>query len=305
MKTIKILACSLVLASGAVLTSCGGDDDGGGTTLPPIGGYNSAGEIGASDLLAHWSFDGNGNEGVSGTAPQTSQGATFTGGIKGQAVNFNQGFLKYPSITNLNTAMPSFTISTWVKVANNGSTGSVFLSLSRPGEWAGNINFLAETGWMPATSDSITVKGQIVSNNALGWQDSRNATKMDQGMIDHNSTNAPEDPDHVAFANKIGGQWAHAVLTWDGTTRLFKVYVNGVKISNPAWEKRGNNDSPALAFSTPTYPVIGAFATAANGSPVDAWDRPMTGQLDEMRVWKKALSLADINALYQLEKAGR
>jgi hypothetical protein len=31
----------------------------------------------------------------------------------------------------------------------------------------------------------------------------------------------------------------------------------------------------------------------------------MTGQIDELRVWNKALSDADISSLYQLEKAGR
>lgn len=304
MRKITILA-GFLMASGLVLTSCGDDDSSGGTTLPPIGGYNSADEVSAADLLAYWPMNGGGTEAVSNTAPNGQQGATFTAGMKGQALSLNNGFLKYPTIANLSSGMTSFTISTWVKIENNGSTGSVFLSLARPNEWAGNINFISETGWKPAGNDSITFKGQIVSNNTLGWQDSRNATKMDQGMIDHNATNGPDDPDHVAFANKVGGQWAHAVLSWDGATRMFRVYVNGQKISNPAWEKRGAADSPQFAFATPTHPVIGAFATAANGTPTDTWDKPMTGQLDEMRVWKKALSQADINALYELEKAGR
>jgi hypothetical protein len=32
---------------------------------------------------------------------------------------------------------------------------------------------------------------------------------------------------------------------------------------------------------------------------------PFTGKLDEMRFYKKALSAADVNALFQLEKQGR
>jgi len=296
MKTIKIFAFALMATSGALLTSCGDDESDGGTPLPPIGGYNSADEVGASDLVAYWALNGNGTESKSNTNPTATTGTTWVSGVKGQAANLSQGYMVYPSIGALSAGMTSFTISTWVKAFNNGATGTVFLSLSRPNEWAGNINFLAETGWQPATSDSLTVKGQIVSNNALGWQDSRNTIKA-----------SPEDiaGGHIAFPNKIGGQWAHAVLVWDGSTRMFKVYVNGQKISNPVWELRGGDDSPAFAFATPTYPVIGAFATAASGNPVDAWDKPMTGQLDEMRVWKKALNQADINALYELEKAGR
>lgn len=303
MKTIKILAFSLMATSGMLITSCGDDDS--GTKLPPIGGYNSADEIGTADLIAYWPLNGDGKENVSGTMPSSSPNVTYSAGIKGDGATLAQGFLKYPSIASLSNSLTSFSISTWAKVSNNGASGSVFLSLTRPGEWAGNVNFLSETGWAQATSDSLTVKGQIVSNNALGWQDSRNTIKLDQNQMDENANNGPNDTDHVAYANKVGGQWFHAVLTWDGTTRMFKVYVNGVKISNPKWEDRGAADSPALAFTTPTFPVIGAFGTTANGTATESWDKAMTGQLDEMRVWKKALSQAEIGSLYELEKAGR
>jgi hypothetical protein len=31
----------------------------------------------------------------------------------------------------------------------------------------------------------------------------------------------------------------------------------------------------------------------------------MTGKMDEVRIWKKALSAQEVDALYQLESAGR
>jgi len=297
MKTIKFLCYSIALASGAVsMTSCGSDDGGGSASLPPIGGYNSADEVGAADLVAYWPLNGTGVESKSNTAPNATVGTSYETGMKGQGAKFNAGFMKYPTIATLSSSLTSFSVSAWVKANNNGQSGSVFLSLSRPNEWAGSVNFISETGWMPATSDSITFKGQIVSSNALGWQDSRNAVKV-----------SPEDAllGQVGFANKVGGQWAHAVIVWDGALRTFKVYSNGVKISNPTWEQRGTPNGDMLAFATPTYPVIGAFATTANGTPADTWDKGLTGSIDEMRVWKKALNAADIMALYELEKAGR
>jgi hypothetical protein len=60
-----------------------------------------------------------------------------------------------------------------------------------------------------------------------------------------------------------------------------------------------------MKFFTPSHPVIGALWSVANGTNVDAWNAPLTGEVDEIRVWKKVLSQADINALYQLEAAGR
>ena len=291
----KFIISAIAIGFAVGFTSCGSSDDG-PAPLPPIGGYDNADQVGAADLVAYWPLDGNGTEDISDTDPAASVGATYEAGTKGEALKLTAGYLRYPAIANLSATMTSFSVSTWVKVANNGTTGSVFFSLSRPNEWAGNVNFLAETGWAQATSDSITFKGQLVSDNALGWQDSRNTIKA-----------SPEDilAGHVAYPNKVGAQWAHAVLTWDAATRLFKVYSNGTKISNPAWELRGAADSPAMAFTTPTFAVIGAFGTTANGTPVDVWDRPMTGSLDEMRVWKKALTQAEIGALYELEKAGR
>lgn len=296
MKTNKVFLSAIVLsvAFTSVFVACSSDDD--SEPLPPIGGFNSADEVGATDLVAYWPLNGTSKESKSGAEATASPNVTYVAGVKGEAANLNVGFLKYASMPGLSSGLESFSMSAWVKVVNNGASGSVFVSLTRPNEWAGNINFLAETGWMPATSDSITVKGYLVSNNGLAGQDTRNAVKV-----------SPEDAalGHIANPNKIAGQWAHAVLTWDGATRLFKVYVNGVKISNPAWELRGAADSPAFAMTTPTFPVLGAYGTTAAGTSNEPWDKAMTGQLDEVRIWKKALIQQDVNALYQLELAGR
>lgn len=302
MKTNKILLSALAFGIAFTsLVSCG-DDDETTPTLPPIGGYNSADEVGSTDLVAYWPLNGTGVESKSSVAPTTTVGTTWEAGVKGQGAKLTAGYMKYPSITSLSSSLTSFTVSSWVKVQNNGSTASVFFTLARPNEWAGNINFMAETGWKGAAVDSLTVKGLIVSDNSLGWQDSRNTVKLDQGMIDENTAN-PTSTQHVAFANKVGGQWAHAVITWDGATRLFKVYTNGVKISNPKWEQRGTVDGTVLNFTTPTNAVIGAFGDIA--TTIEPWNKAMTGNVDEIRVWKKALNAADINALYELEKAGR
>ena len=77
------------------------------------------------------------------------------------------------------------------------------------------------------------------------------------------------------------------------------------RISNVKWEDRAASPG-AFSFFTPTKPIIGAFGTnIPGGLAPDGWQKPMTGNIDEIRVWKKALNAADINALYELEKAGR
>jgi hypothetical protein len=292
-KTNMILALAVVLTT--ISTSCKKSDS---TTpdvpLPPIGGYNNSDEVGAANLKAYWPLNGNGIESKSSTAPSTTVGTTWQTGAKGQAANLTAGYMMYPSIASLASSLTSFSVSTWVKTVNNGASASVFFSLTRPNEWAGNINFMAETGLPASFNDSIAFKGLIVSSNAIGWQDVLNAIKSNAADI---------AAGHTPFANKVANTWAQAVLTWDGATRLFKVYSNGVKISNAAWEQRGTVNGDMLTFTTPTTVSIGAFGNVA--TTTDTWNKGMTGGIDEIRVWNKALSSAEIDALYKLEKAGR
>ena len=61
MKTNKFLLYALFAGLLSIpFVSCGDDDD--EEPLPPIGGYNSADEVAAADLLAYWPLDGNGTE---------------------------------------------------------------------------------------------------------------------------------------------------------------------------------------------------------------------------------------------------
>jgi hypothetical protein len=310
MKTIKICAYVL-MASGMLLTSCGSDDDG-GNDLPPIGGYNSADEVAAADLIGYWPLNGDGEETISETMPSNEVGESWVEGVKGDALHLNEGFLDYPSIAALNVQGGSITISCWAKITNTKLVAdgpshiSPLISFSGgPNANVGNLALFGNTHGL-TSSDSIQMKAEFHFMRPDGTEfggDAINMTKMEQWMIDGNA--GGQNPPHAAFANKIGGQWAHVVFTYDGPTAMARLYVNGVKISNPAWESRNNGDPMPMAFFEPTHPIIGALNSVANGTNVDTWNAPLTGEIDEIRVFKKALIQADITALYQLEEAGR
>ncbi len=278
----QVLKLSVIAAMfGVTFMACKEEE-----ALPPIGGYNSASEVGSANLVAYWDMEGTGKEAKSSAMPTKSVNATFGTGVKGKGVTFADGYMAFDAISALNS-LPNVTVSAWVNVSNNGSSPACFFSLSRPNQWAGNINLMAETGWKKATSDTMVVKGLVVTkvNGNDSWQDSRN--EPTKGGV--------QSP-------KIGGKWAHVVMTWDGATSMFKIYANGVKISNPEWEARGTTGP--LNFTTPTKAIIGTWGTVVGGNP-ESWQKAMTGSMDEIRVFNKALSDADISALYQLEMAGR
>jgi hypothetical protein len=301
MKTNKFLLKSMVLVSSfALLTSCGEDDP---ISLPPIGGYNSANEVGATDLVAYWPLNGNGSESLSSTAPSNTVGASFEAGAKGEGLKLTNGYLAFPEITALGTTMESMTLSLWAKVTNNGGEGAdgaptMLFNLTRPNEWAGNFNLYAETGGRAAANDTILMKGLVVIKNADGGANF-------QDVINSPNPSAEDLANgHVGNPNKNGGQWAHYVATWDGVAGRFQLYANGLKISNTAFEVRGGGNALPLNFFTPTRAIIGTFETVVSGTP-DSWQRPSNMNIDEIRVWKKTLNAADINALYELEAAGR
>lgn len=298
MKTIKIFAYALMATSAVTLTSCGDDD--GGTTLPPIGGYNNSNEVASADLVAHWPLDGNGTERISGVTPNGQAGVTWVAGAKGEAAKLTAGYLAYPEMAALNS-LPSMTVSLWAKASNTGPVDgypTMFFQMSKPGDWAGNINLMSESGWYDAVKDTMIIKGYVKIKNPDGSennQDVRNAPKP-----------TPEDiaAGHVGNANKNAGKLTHYVMTWDATNGMFKVYANGQKVSNPVWESRNGGSALALNFFTPTRPIIGSYLSVVSGT-AESWQKSMTGEIDEVRVYKKALSQADIGFLYELEKAGR
>ena len=283
-QAIKIKIAATFLLAATIITSCKKDEV---VSLPPIGGFNTADEVGASNLVAYWGLNGNDKETKTGANAANTKNATYVTGKKGQAVSFAAGYLQYNEIATLN-ALKSFTVSAWVQVKNNANAPTPFFSLTRQGEWAGSINMLAETGQYKAVSDTLKIKGLFVS-------------KLTTGDSFQDSLNEPNKGGDLAF--KGAGKWVHLVITYDGATSLFLVYGNGKKISNPEWEQRGTTGP--LNAATPSKVVLGAWGTNLPGGTADSWQVPMTGLMDEVRVYNKPLSAGDISTLYQLEDAGR
>jgi hypothetical protein len=301
MKTNKFLLKSMILLSSvAFLVSC---DDEDAPSLPPIGGYNSADEVAASDLAAYWSLDGNGIESKSNTSPSNAVGATYELGAKGQGLKLTNGYLAFPQIAALGTTMESMTISLWAKVNNNGGEGAdghptMLFNLSRQNEWAGNISLFAETGGRAVANDTLLMKGLVVIKNADGGANFQDVINSPNPSVEDLANG------HVGNANKNAGKWTHYVATWSASEGKFMIYANGLKISNPAYEVRGGGSALPLNFFTPTRAIIGTFETVVSGTP-DSWQRAANVNIDEIRVYKKVLVPSDVNALYELEKAGR
>ena len=279
---------------------------GGDVQLPPIGGYNNSNEVAAANLKAHWTFDGNSNETISGTGPTTSLRATYVTGIKGQAVKLDSGYILFPTIAALNSGIGSFSVSTWIFTQNQGTgsrpTGVFALTLGATGQkdWNdGPILLSLENGRPTTYNDTLVLKTNIATTKAGVLLKGDNIN--DYGVRE-------TDFKTVKGANK----WVQVVARWDGAGSFIDIFANGVLVSNNNFRFR---NAAGVGFGPMTLPtgastqvLIGGYPNNTNGFPLSAiqgFQGLFRGNIDETRFYNKALTDAEIKALYDLELAGR
>ena len=300
MKTYKIISFlfSVVVVFSACTKADYGDNVVKGDPPPVPGGFTNSDQIAPGNLLAYWSFDGTNNEIKSNTAPSGILNASFTAGIKGQALHLNSGFLLYPTIAALSSAnaISSCTVSMWVNVSNNGSQASEFFALakdtSKQNDWLGILNIAAETGH--SASDQNIAFHSWIGTYPTG---SRNGADNinDYGNAGTDFQLAP-----------AAGKWVQYIMRYDASTENIDLYVNNIRVSNNNFRNRGGFGP--IVMPTPTQVLIGAFPTAITGfslSGNQSWQALLNGSIDEIRVYNKAFSDLEISALYKLERQGR
>ncbi|HEX5653987.1 MAG TPA: LamG-like jellyroll fold domain-containing protein [Chitinophagaceae bacterium] len=288
-KIVRIV-CMVFIAILAV--SC--KKDGNPNDLPPVNpadyagtidGYTSSDELFPENLIAYWGFEDTKNETKSNAAPTLTAGDAFvSGGVRGKALSLTAGYLYYPTqLPKFTTdSLKSWSISVWVKVKNNGSKRTMVMQMARPGIFNGNINFALNTNGYPATNDSVLRIQPTFSTVGGGTQDNLN------NVLDKTNLN----------------NWVHIVLTYDFSSGVFNNWMNGVKVGNFPNRGTGNN---SFKCWEPNEFIIGSNYNGIPGKAVsgDASFAPMTGQVDEIRIFNRTLPDAHIKALFNLGKANK
>lgn len=289
---LKVWAAAVAL----VMVGACKDDN----SLPPIDGYNSSDEVAAANLVAHWSFDNDQKESISGTAPSATFGTVgSTAGQIGNALKLTKGALVYPSIDKINTAnaLNNFTVSMWVnvtgnkKATNEGFTAFFGLIPTGVTDIWGDVMACAETSRHLPSSDTLELKN-LLNTHPVGASNSLQ--------------------DNVALKNGDQGayfmgakRWAHYVMRWDATTHKFYIIADGKDVGG--YTLRGTTG--ALVMATPVKAVFGSLASSDigfTGAPAQqSWNPWATASIDDVRVYNTALSDAEITALFNLGTAGR
>ncbi len=305
MKTKKtsMLMIATVLFGTVLTISCGKDEV---ATLPAIGGFNTADDIASSSLVAHWGFDGNDKEDKTGSIATKTVGATYSKGVVGQGLTLTDGYLLYSGLASKLSALNTdVSMSIWANVKNNGGTPnehatSIFMMTggatvsSGTGPADACTVVMLETSHFSAKSDTVRVKsliglkhtdGSIRSEDNVNWWGLDNISVPGQMVI-------------------TGGKWANYVLVWDNAKKQINMYVNGKLATNPKWNYKENIDS--FGSFTNRNIIFGGFMNNAGLTTAqETWAKPMTGMIDEARIYSKVLTDAEIGALYSFGIAGR
>lgn len=293
MKVSIIKIYSGLLGASLLLLSC--KKDGNPNNLPDVNpadyagkidGYNSSDEVYPDNLIAYWSFDDTKNEILTGTAPSTSANDTYvSGGVRNKALNLAAGYVYYPTaFAKFKTdSLKSWSISLWTKILNNGSKRTMLFQLARPGIFTGNINFQLNTQSFPASNTTTLRIQPTFSTVGGGTQDNLNNTLSPTIGMD---------------------KWTHIVLTYEFSTGVFNIWADGVKIGG--FPNRGTGNNSFKSYE-PNEVIIGSNYNGIPGMSVnsDITFAPMTGQLDEIRLYNRSLPDAHIRALFNLGKANK
>ncbi len=298
MKSILKIKSTLLVATIFMAASCTKvetDDDFTKGDPPPVaGGFTNSSEVAPTNLVAHFPFEGNNNDAKNAvTGGVTAGSSSFVEGRKGKAYKgASNAFVVFSNPGPIAT-LTSFTVSMWINTArHDGGAMGVFALGKQDGSFWGNF-FLFFEGQNPANPEDLFMKLHFEKNNA----------PFVEHWIEPNGPFRPAD---------MYGAWRHLAWTYDATTSKVGWFINGQKKALPPGAESRIADGSGtplgtLNFKNPTKFVIGGFQNNA-GAPFNApepWMLNYTGMLDEFRIYNKALSEIEINAIKVLESQGR
>lgn len=279
----RYLLYSLLFSSAfmcLVLTSCYKSFD--ASSFQPaftVSGYTSSASIEANSLVGYWAFEGTYLDSVSKTAG-TGVNTSFTPGFVGQAMQgANNGYV-ISALPNALKGLGSFTIDFWVNTPQN-TAQTALMSISDNANFWGALDMFYENG-STATSTPFKIHLNDVTNNT--------------GDIWLTSWTLPTP----------WSSWQNIALTYDQASSKFVLYQNGTIIGSQTQAGAGAIAFPSTAakliFGTEQFQCSPSLGTAGG---TQSWSGYLMGAMDEVRIYNKALTQTELQALIVLQGKGK
>jgi RNA polymerase sigma factor (sigma-70 family) len=226
----------------------------------------------SSDLIGHWKLDD--EKGSAIAADASGRGANgkvvgtvaFVPGKQGGAlqVDGKGGYVELPNTDELDKVQDgNYSVAAWFKPEG--------VPEGKDAENTAAYGILIKTGWHTGLSYSADKKFSMTH-----WV----------------ATDKPLEPTWVGAGawdqDYEPGEWYHLVGVVDRAAGTIKLYLNG--------EEKGSADFTPNAPTKKYEKITWKIGIASPGAPSYAW--PAKGLVDDARIYSKALSAAEVKALY-------
>jgi hypothetical protein len=250
-----------------------------------------------SDLKSFWSFENNLTDQGESKLTAVGNNVTYVPGITGQAakigaggyilikaltdtVTYPNGFIGVSGDTLAN--LRSFTVSFWMNGPGPVKDGAQGLfSISNKNEFWGNLDFFIEN--LDNGSELFLKVHMFNAGVASGNGEEWNEVKIPNGL----------------------NKWTHIALTYDGSGSKLTLYADGQPTAIKD-KVLGGGSYGNIKFTNFNGLVLGnhQFQTTpslTNHGP-EGWARAFNGALDQVRIYNRSLSAAEITDLFTTKK---
>lgn len=281
--------------------------------------FNTAGTFVPAGMIAYWNFEDNANDQVGSWNPKPNGivDITYTpsrNAKAGKAATFNgtTSIIEIPNGDQLINTQ-NFTITFWVKTNSQGinhghfvmGLGAFFgLQYEIFGDYKGSkfaISYELENG--DGVSEDMWFPANATDASTGGWQGWDFAKSI------------PEDQ----MVGLLKDNWLHVAFTYHGATRKATLYFNGEKMKSFDFDLWPDGDPKrtvkGMKYRGVAPEVLNELAfgfiqsrggTLWDNEPWGGYDFPdanhFKGQLDDVRIFHKALTATEINLMYNSEK---
>lgn len=312
MKKIKLILLSvLVTVIGAELIQGCSDNEarpGRGNYVPPQ----------AKNQISYFAFNGNMNDKVGNHTPAPEDVRNLTYGMDrfhfvGLAGNFNgmNTIVEIPDAEQY-VSHKSLTLSVWIR-ADASRAGHFVLGLAA---WKGfYLELATDWSWVKFVNQYAEAEGSDSEANLFSGTGETNIDTGWQGWTFHKKVQPHEGG---VGAKYFKDKWAHVVCTYDADTKLATMYLNGQKVKQHDFDlwplgdpKRtitgvtfagnltGGGNKLALGFIQGSQNRI---VTESWADPADIGSNHFLGQMDDLRIFKVALTPIEVSKLYEAER---
>ena len=245
-------------------------------------------------LKSHFQFNGNlTDEGENGLSSSTHN-VEYVTGVQGQAVKFgDQGYVLLP-VTGDTVIYPNEFVGLPFDTIVNIGSYTVALWMNVPGPVTGGAQGVF----------SISHKNQFWGNLDIFLE---NLDNGDEGFVKVHMFNFGGSGNGETWSEvKIPGflsKWSHLAVTYNAATSVQTIYADGA----PVLEKTlAGGSYGAVKFADFNGIVLGNHQfqtnpTRSNHGPED-WAKAMNGAMDNLRIYNRALSAAEIGQLHSSQQ---